>query len=98
VAGDAAWVPAWTGTPTMWSLNAVLEHRRGPRLFKAILAGLGALAAAALSFMISGGGLAPPSARAEAETPTLAGAPAQPSIRRLYFLHGPGGEILNLAP
>jgi hypothetical protein len=79
----------------MWSPNAVLEHSRGPRLFKAIMAGLGALAAAVLFLMMFDGGLASPSARAEAEAP--AGAPAQPSIPRLCF-HGPGGEILNFAP
>jgi hypothetical protein len=80
----------------MWSPNAVLKHGRGSRLFKAITGGLGALAAAALFSMALHGGLAPPSARAEAETPASAGAPAPPPVSRLGF-HGPGGEILSIA-
>jgi hypothetical protein len=80
----------------MWSPNAVLKHRRGPRLFKAITAGLGALAVA-LFLMVFDVGLAPPSARAEAAASATVSAPARSSISFLSF-HGPGGEILNFAP
>jgi hypothetical protein len=78
----------------MWSVNAVLGHGRGPRLFTAITAGLSALAAAALFLMLFDGGLAPPPARAEAEALMPAGAPAPPLSPRLCF-HGSGSEILS---
>ncbi len=85
----------------MWSDDAAPEHGSGPRLLGTTVAGLGALLAAALFFCVSDGGLPPSPARAEAAAaaPALAGGagPARPPAPRLCF-HGPGGELLDLAP
>ena len=85
-------------TPTMWSNDAALERRSSPRFLKAIVAGLGALVAAALFLGMFDGGLPPSPARAKA-APALAGGdgPARPPIPRLCF-HGSGGEVLDFAP
>ena len=84
----------------MRSDNAVLEHGSGPRFFGTVVAGLGALVAAAL-FLGAFDGEMPKPARAEAEAaaPVLAGGggPGRPSALSLCF-HGPGGEFLDFAP
>jgi hypothetical protein len=89
------------GTQRMWSDDAAPgpRARQRPVSPRAIVAGLGALVAAALFLGVFDGGLPPKPARAEAAAPALAGGggPARPSIPRLCF-HGSGGEILDFAP
>ena len=81
----------------MWSDNPALEHSSsGPRLLKAVVAGLGALVAAALFLEVFDGGLPKP-ARAEAAVSVVlaaGGGPARPSV----CFHGPAGELLGFAP
>jgi hypothetical protein len=81
----------------MWRNNAAPEES-GPRLLHAVVAGLGAILAAALFLGMFDGGLPPKPARAEAAAALGGeGSPARPSIQRLCF-HGPGGELLDFAP
>ncbi len=61
----------------------------GPRLFRAIVAGLGGLLAAALFLLVFDGGLPKPP-RAEAAV----AAPSGPGL----CMHGAGGELLDFAP
>jgi hypothetical protein len=82
----------------MWSNKAALEHDRGPRLLRAIVAGIAVLVATTL--FLFDVGFPPKPVRAEAAAAALAlagGGPARPSTTRLC-LHGPGGEILDFAP
>jgi hypothetical protein len=78
----------------MWSAEAALEHGSGPRHLKAIMSGLGVLAAAGRFLMVLDSGLVPPSAWADAEALIPASALAPPSSPRLCF-HGSGDEILT---
>jgi hypothetical protein len=83
----------------MWSDDAALERSNGPRFLEAIVAALGGGLAAALFLGAFDGGLPKP-ARAEVAAPVVlagGGDPARPSTPRLCF-HGPGGELLDLAP
>ena len=76
--------------------NAALERSNGPRFLAAIVAGLGALVAAALFLEVFDGGLPKP-ARAEAAVSVVlaaGGGPARPSV----CFHGPAGELLGFAP
>jgi hypothetical protein len=70
-----------------------------PRLLYAAAAGIGALFAAALTSGALLHGAPPMPARVEAGAPVPAGGsgPARPSAPRLCF-HGPGGDLLDLAP
>jgi hypothetical protein len=86
----------------MWSNKAALEHGRGTRLLRAIVAGIAVLVATTL--FLFDVGFPPKRVRAEAAVAALAlagggggGGPARPSTTRLC-LHGPGGEILDFAP
>ena len=81
----------------MWSANVALEHGSGPRHHKALMSGLGVLAAAGRFLMVLDSGLVPPAAWAEAEALMPARPSALPSSPRLCF-HGSGGEILSFAP
>ena len=64
---------------------------RPRRLFDALVAGLGALFAAALFLGMFDHGLPPKLTRAEAAPALAASAPG-------LCLHGPGGELLDFAP
>ncbi len=76
----------------MCSDDAALERSSRPRLLDAIVAGLGALFAAALFLGLFDHGLQPTPARAEAAPVVTA-----PSAPGLCF-HGAGGELLDFAP
>ena len=76
----------------MRSDDAALERSSRPRLLDAIVAGLGALFAAALFAGLVDHGLPHRPARTEA-----APMAAESSAPDLYF-HGPGGEFLDFAP
>ena len=82
----------------MWSNDAALGHRGGPRLLGAAVAGLAALIGGALFLGLFDGGLPPKPARAEAAPAfTAGGGPARPSVPGLCF-GGPGGEFLDFTP
>ena len=86
-------VGSYTGTPAMSRDDAALERSGRPRrLLGAAAAGLGALVVAALFPGLSGHGLPHKPGRAGA-VPMA----AVWSVPNLYF-HGPGGELLDLAP
>ncbi len=77
----------------MCSDDAALERSSRPRLLDAIVAGLGALFAAALFLGLLDHGLPPRPARAEAAS-MAAAAPSAPGL----CFQGPGGELLDFAP
>ena len=75
----------------MWSNDAASGHSSASRLLHALLAGLGGLLAAALFLGVFDGGLTKP---ARAEVAALAA--ASPATGLCF--HGPGGELLGVAP
>ncbi len=81
----------------MWSNDAALGHSRSPRLLDATVAGLGALLTATLFLGAFGGGLPMPVRVEAALVLAGGGAPARPHVPGMCF-HGPGGELLDLAP
>ena len=76
----------------MPSDDAALEPRSAPWLLRALAAGFGGVAAAALFLGVFDGGMPRP---VHAEAALVAA--AAPSAPGLCF-HGPGGELLDFAP
>ena len=78
----------------MPSDDAALEPRSAPWLLRALAAGLGGVAAAALFLGVFDGGVPRPVHAEAAALAALAAAPAAPGL----CFNGPGGEFLDVAP